>query len=816
VAAKTWSNLAATLCKLSYFEDALMAAEQGTICDPQWGKAWWRHGVVLSLVREFASAASAYERACELEPSNGTFVQAARDTRKMLGIAEEPNESGLRELSADEAAGTRWGSSADIEAGPMVAWKTATGYAAGGLLGWMEESRRVVGRFLGGKPGALLDPSQVSAEELIGVCTSETWIVEGLLEWVRGLQGGLVQLIMAGCATTQAGRDTVAAYRPQATGHSPEERKQIEARLFGGFSGDAVPQLFCGWVTLAGGGMIWLEMGTVASQRAIAEGGRQQGGGRGGGNILLAPHPMLEGFRQEQAQQMLAITVSIANLHMTLQQTFGPAVLVPQAVLMAVDTVKANLGSGPAKTSTKAVTVEAALHYLRKQLQSGISWDGGCRQLVSCWFRCSVLMAQFIRLQGMRGEAYKLLAWALEMIEAVDEEYQVTTKRRFDECGSAFMPSIRRSVLQGVDAAHRDLRGQSFTLTKGPFPIGKEVQLKMKMIRSATEHPPRDFNLTRLQDDAIYRRKPLTYAHGGLASLLGRMPGFIEMVPDEADADMPPNFEIGGESFFKFMVENKLLHGHHDPRNLYAVIAEHYRLAAENQLMDADDAAILWFGYAANMVRADATKGSWVPSDGAKENTDGYTLGDLRYAIRQARKAAAARAVSIWGEDLTTGGSYEGQAEAVCEFFAREADSFLLPEVHVEGTSAGNTQLVFHEGEPGNKTGPDVVICADFERFMARDMTEKDRARGAGWLKQPDDDDDADADAGWTKKQRATTEAVRRLEEAHGVDRSVGPPPLAVLCVRAVHRAGYEFAAGAADPHEVATRLMALVERESM
>ena len=50
------------------------------------------------------------------------------------------------------------------------------------------------------------------------------------------------------------------------------------------------------------------------------------------------------------------------------------------------------------------------------------------------------------------------------------------------------------------DEMHRELRGESFSLTKGPFPINKEVEFAMKIIKSAIEHPPREFGLASLSD----------------------------------------------------------------------------------------------------------------------------------------------------------------------------------------------------------------------------------------------------------------------------------------------------------------------------
>ena len=98
----------------------------------------------------------------------------------------------------------------------------------------------------------------------------------------------------------------------------------------------------------------------------------------------------------------------------------------------------------------------------------------------------------------------------------------------------------------------------------------------MKIIKSATEHPPREFGLRSLSEDVVYRRKPLTYAYSGLASLLARLPGSIRIVHDEiSNRGEPPQFMIGDENCAQFMTTHKLLHGFHDPRNLYALIAEH-------------------------------------------------------------------------------------------------------------------------------------------------------------------------------------------------------------------------------------------------
>jgi tetratricopeptide (TPR) repeat protein len=79
------SNLAATLCKLSQFEEAALAAERATASSPTWAKAWWRRGVVAELQKFFLEAHQYYGIAVELEPKEKTFHKALSNIEKRLG-----------------------------------------------------------------------------------------------------------------------------------------------------------------------------------------------------------------------------------------------------------------------------------------------------------------------------------------------------------------------------------------------------------------------------------------------------------------------------------------------------------------------------------------------------------------------------------------------------------------------------------------------------------------------------------------------------------------------------------------------------------
>ena len=44
--AKSFSNAAAAACKLGAYHDAQVFADRATALKPDWGKAWWRSGVI--------------------------------------------------------------------------------------------------------------------------------------------------------------------------------------------------------------------------------------------------------------------------------------------------------------------------------------------------------------------------------------------------------------------------------------------------------------------------------------------------------------------------------------------------------------------------------------------------------------------------------------------------------------------------------------------------------------------------------------------------------------------------------------------------
>ena len=73
LSSKVYSNLAATLCKLSQYSEADIEAQSAIDRDPKWGKAWWRKGTVRELQKDFLGALRNYEKATELDPNQRTY-----------------------------------------------------------------------------------------------------------------------------------------------------------------------------------------------------------------------------------------------------------------------------------------------------------------------------------------------------------------------------------------------------------------------------------------------------------------------------------------------------------------------------------------------------------------------------------------------------------------------------------------------------------------------------------------------------------------------------------------------------------------------
>lgn len=763
ISAKTYSNLAATLCKLSLYTDASSCAERSTAIDPAWAKGWWRRGVVDTLQRKIMHSVQHYEKAVELEPDSEVFQAAyekalsliSKDHRTKNHTTNEEGDHG----QAEDNPGTTTYKTGTLVAGPPAVWRKVQemGWAAWHLTNQVEGiTPAMMQQF---KP----EGTDAASVAIRNSMTSEMFLVLGLRDYVEGMNGGLAALVLS--FAMSPGQASPAAKQARDQFHRMGGTTAAGNHCLGGDPYGGFDQIFSGIVHLCGKN-IWLEQHTV---RPDDPDGRRSGVIPE--HCLCPPHPLLPDML---AQQMIAITLMVANRHMDCIKIFGKKMLEPAAIQSAIETCKANMGHASPNGFQKAtkVSVAATLKYIKKMLKTGITWDEGVRRLVSLYYRGSILYAILMRFIGDAGGAYEHISWAVDFIEAMDKAYGVVKEGAFQEKGSAFQPSIRRSIMLMQCETHAALRSSgSFSLTGGAFPVGKEIDLCLAVIKSATEYAPHKMSgggFGHVMHDAAFRRNPLATAHACLASLLSQMPAHIRCVGTGDDARL----EIAGENFHAFMRDRGL---YEHSTDLYAIIAEQYRCCAEVQFKDAGDAAILWWGHAGNMARAEGR------GDGKPGN---YTLGELRHAIAMAREAHGLRDELLFGEDDSAGGTFEAQALVAASHFSEEDDAFELVKLDlVSGAKPGHMAM---------RIGG-VVVCEDMHQYVAADAARR----------QTKDDD------------KLRDEVVDEIEKEHGVAPGVlaggeGVQKLALLCVRELHRQGHECALDEADPTEVASKLIAM------
>ena len=92
--AKVYSNLAAALCKLGKYDDALEAAQNATKVNPEWTKGYWRLGSVYELKKDFLHALNNYEKAVENDPDEGVYNKAFKRMLERIGCEKKKGEEG--------------------------------------------------------------------------------------------------------------------------------------------------------------------------------------------------------------------------------------------------------------------------------------------------------------------------------------------------------------------------------------------------------------------------------------------------------------------------------------------------------------------------------------------------------------------------------------------------------------------------------------------------------------------------------------------------------------------------------------------------
>ncbi len=78
-------NRCQTYLNVGKVSEALLDAERCVNLNPEWPKGQFRHGVCLQRAERHEEAVAAFERAADLEPSNGAVLKALREAKARLG-----------------------------------------------------------------------------------------------------------------------------------------------------------------------------------------------------------------------------------------------------------------------------------------------------------------------------------------------------------------------------------------------------------------------------------------------------------------------------------------------------------------------------------------------------------------------------------------------------------------------------------------------------------------------------------------------------------------------------------------------------------
>jgi tetratricopeptide (TPR) repeat protein len=611
--AKTFANLAATCCKLGEYQEAKLRASRATSLDPKWAKGWWRSGVVNSLLGSYVEAFSHFDQACKLEPENKRFRKDRRTCLKAMG--GKMSKDGVLKMDGfdKQTNDTKWTVQDKLPC--KRAWNRVQ--QAGGFGAWFDSNRRNSG-------------------------SSEAWFALGTADFLKGLRGGRACFILS--TNREVHQQIGALCQAQ-----PDNYQAIEEQILGGQGGMAIDNCVAGLINCPHGLFL-------------------------GG---LNPHPLVRTPSNGGCMDHLFISCAIASIGEDVRARLDSAGLsptevedyTPHVVFLARESFSASMRGGLSGHTPSRETVQLApqeaVDKLKKLLPK-FSWDKGMRRLVSATFRGGILWAMLCNLTMGRAKALEHMMWADEFICCVDEQMDphLGTQAR----GSAFMHSLRRSIWVPMMSMHADMRAATGCATsQGSYPVELDLVLAGAIVHSVNTHGT--CGMTDVWQRVAFGRKPLAMAHAHIALELSKF-SRVDLVRFSkqhhlSTAAHAPSHTLGKWfDFFKFAEDCPQSSG-------AGAAAYHYQQAAEQELDDADNKAIYWWGAATMMC--------WTGAHRDAKGTGPYTAGELRYAIRQGKIAQRKRDVGLFGEDEQAGGTYEQQAYMMEAWMSGKPDNAPLP-----------------------------------------------------------------------------------------------------------------------------------------
>ncbi|CAJ1962731.1 unnamed protein product [Cylindrotheca closterium] len=716
--AKTYSNLAASMCKVGKYDEACKAADRATALDSKWAKGWWRRGTCLELIKDFGQAKNCYTIALEQEPKNKVFKYALKKIHERLGVEDSVNGVPVIPLEAAQ----------HLPVSVKAFWRAQSMVGRRMSCLTMEHHFRMI------------------PDHDVNNPTSCEWLFRGFVQWVKGIKGAIADFARS---TAQQSAMAWMQISSRAEQFESQDAYFLECeRLLGGLpNGDSMSDSLSGFTHL-GGLHIYMTTGPGPSSLAAANGYPP---------IFSPPlhvrHPMY--------QVMASLWSIYAPLRYLVDNCgFGRNIKISKGTLSAVNLLFSNLGGAPHGLNIKNMeqdpTPEEMVEYVKRQLKAGKTWDKEMRQFVSLNYRSTVLYAGIFRLivPAAIAESYKLEKWANRFISLLDNEFRVSATESFEEKGTSFRPSLRVGSLMSQLMSLEILRCDQIN---GPYSMEMTLDLCVDIIEMANSvgNLDRGIEYDRVQDEVAFRRKPLALANSVIAAHLNRLKTLFS--PDE---------------FKGIVLHHGLILDEDADCDPFALIAKHYEIAAENELPDANEGSMYWWGAGAAMAQAN-------PSSG-------ITLGQLRRAIRMAEAAEEARDIDLFGENQQLGGSFESLATITARCYDQESDDFVIPQVNLMPPAEGLSATSYMEVEG-------TVICKDFDGHKKADNEELIEERNK---KHTD---------------RMNTSDVQRK---HGQTRQ-GIQSLETLCIRELHKAGEEFAKGRTDGAEIIYNAMVSESKSS-
>lgn len=702
--AKAYSNLAATLCKLGKYEEAATAAKRSTVVDSQWAKGWWRRAVVADLLKQTGSALDFYKRAVDLDPSNKAFKTALAKLRKRCQL-ETSTKGGSTVYTTKQ--------------GSQLKKKDNPGQNA---------YERVLQMYPGVSHYGCTAKYHLATQNIIQTAPlSQHYIFHGMSQLLGGMRNSIADLCLAVMPDARRRAMELAMSIQSARTEAEKETSLMNfQRVLGGVptamnsNGSALEEMTSGFSHVGGRYFYFHEFETPECMEGTSFGRAS--------NLNLQLNAMIQ-----------TIDAYLANV----LKIFGPDLKCSKSIFDASKTYYANISGGQMKypheanNVEKEYTPEECVAYVKEMLSKGHTWDNGVRVYCALQFKGSLLYnASFRCLPMAMADAYKALQWAIDFINAMDEEFQVTKEKSYSEKGSSFRETFRIGVLLSHFDLHEQLRGHEMN---GPYPMQKSIDMCLDMIEMANNIRREGYANNAAQEIA-YIRKPLSVA----CACIGRM--LLEVYCNFSEKDWKQIYFHHG-----FMTELDA------DVDALEIIAEHYRIAAEEEIDDAPDKAVFWWTYAAYKLQT-------------RQDTL-FSLGSLRDAMKNAVKYERLRDTELYGvKTAKEYGTNEPMVMKILEHYQSKEDSFILPQV----------KLV---GEGGKKHGLLVEIDGEVIFSLENAMEE--------FLNFLNND----------RNPLSHLEGVTNnleTEEKHGRTRNT-VPPLETLCIRSLHKAGYEFAKGETD-----------------